>query len=96
MIFLDVRQAFDRVWHEGLFYKLMPLLPEGLWKLDVAFLDNMMFAVDTRGHLSGLRQIRASVPQGSVLGPHGLAVHNLHFGFPKPSSSCYTFCHFRR
>jgi len=27
-----------------------------------------MFAVDIRRHLSGLRQIRAGVPQGSVLG----------------------------
>jgi len=26
-----------------------------------------MFAVDIRGHLSGLRQIRAGVPQGPVL-----------------------------
>jgi len=47
----------------------MPLLPEGLWKLIVSFLDNRMFAVDIRRHLSGLRQIRAGVPQGSVLGP---------------------------
>jgi len=45
----------------------MPLLPEGLWKLVVSFLDNRMFAVDIRGHLSGLRQIRAGVPQGPVL-----------------------------
>jgi len=35
----------------------------------VSFLDNRVFAVDIRGHLSGLRQIRAGVPQESVLGP---------------------------
>jgi len=29
-VFLDVRQTFDRVWREGLFYKLMSLLPEWL------------------------------------------------------------------
>jgi len=67
-VFLDVRQAIDRAWHEGHFYKQMPLLPGGLWKLVVSFLDNRMFAVDIRRHLSGLRQIRAGVPQGSVLG----------------------------
>jgi len=39
----------------------MPLLPEGLWKLVVSFLDKRMFAVDIRGHLSVLRQIRAGV-----------------------------------
>jgi len=47
----------------------MPLLPEGRWKLVVSFLDNGIFAVDIRERLSGLRQIRAGVPQGSVLGP---------------------------
>jgi len=50
----------------------MPLLPEGLWKLIVSFLDSRMFAVDIRGHLSGLRQIRAGVRQRSVLGTSDL------------------------
>jgi len=45
-------------------------MPEGLWKLVVSFLDNRMFAVDIRGHLSGLRRIRAGVSQGSLLGPN--------------------------
>jgi hypothetical protein len=25
--FLDIQQAFDRVWHDGLLYKLKQLLP---------------------------------------------------------------------
>jgi len=57
---LDEDKAYY-IWREGLFYKLMPLLPESLWKLVVSFLDNRMFAVDIRGHISGLRQIRAQL-----------------------------------
>lgn len=26
-VFFDVAQAFDKVWHEGLFYKLNQILP---------------------------------------------------------------------
>ncbi|XP_017115241.1 uncharacterized protein LOC108137824 [Drosophila elegans] len=42
-------------------FKLMSLLPEGLWKLIVTSLDKTEFAVDIRGYRSGLRPIRARV-----------------------------------
>ncbi|KAL4119440.1 hypothetical protein QTP88_012249 [Uroleucon formosanum] len=44
-IFLDVAQAFDRVWHEGLQYKLKKCLPSPLYLLIKSYLTDKHFQV---------------------------------------------------
>ena len=38
-VFLDIAQAFDKVWHEGLIYKIKTLLPKQFYEI----LENYLF-----------------------------------------------------
>ena len=68
-VFLDVAQAFDKVWHEGLLYKLSKIVPKNLYCLLKSYLCNRMFQVKINNEVTELYPIKAGVPQGSVLGP---------------------------
>lgn len=68
-VFLDVAQAFDRVWHEGLLYKLRLLLPKQYSQLLASYITKRYFRVKQEDTYSELKEIKAGVPQGSVLGP---------------------------
>ncbi|KAL4085191.1 hypothetical protein QTP88_027050 [Uroleucon formosanum] len=68
-IFLDVAQAFDRVWHTGLLYKIKQFLPAPLYLLIRSFLEHRTFKVRHGNSLSSLFSIQAGVPQGSDLSP---------------------------
>ena len=68
-VFLDVSQAFDRVWHKGLVHKLSLLLPGNLCQLLQSYLADRTFCVVHEDAKSQMYSIRAGVPQGSVLGP---------------------------
>lgn len=67
--FLDIQQAFDRVWHKGLLYKLKICLPHTAYVLLGSYLEDRVFQVRSGDCLSSLYPIEAGVPQGSVLGP---------------------------
>jgi hypothetical protein len=68
-IFLDVAQAFDKVWHEGLNYKLRTIVPKQYAKILESCLTERFFRVKQGDAYSELKEIKAAVPQGSVLGP---------------------------
>lgn len=68
-VFLDVAQAFDKVWHKGLLFKLHRDLPEQYYKILQSYLSERHFRVRHEDEFSELRKISAGVPQGSVLGP---------------------------
>jgi retron-type reverse transcriptase len=67
--FLDITQAFDKVWHAGLLYKLRQDLPLNYFLLLKSYLLNHHFHVKLGNDYSELKSIHAGVPQGSVLGP---------------------------
>ena len=63
-------KAFDKVWHEGLIFKLEQSGIEGkLLILFKNYLSNRKQRVVLNGMESKWGEIRAGVPQGSVLGP---------------------------
>lgn len=67
--FLDVKQAFDRVWHKGLLFKLKTLLPTPYYLLFKSYLHERSFYVSVNGDESDIGSIKSGVPQGSVMGP---------------------------
>ncbi|GFX77465.1 probable RNA-directed DNA polymerase from transposon X-element [Trichonephila clavipes] len=74
-IFLDVKKAFDRMWHDGLIYKMIKLkFPTYLVKIIYNYLDNRTFNVKINSTSSSIRNIAAGTPQGSILSP---ALYNI-------------------
>lgn len=69
-VFLDVAQAFDKVWHDGLLYKLHEFgIPLYIQQILKSFLLNRTFCVKLNSCFSTHKAIGAGVPQGSILGP---------------------------
>ena len=69
-IFLDMSKAFDKVWHEGLLYKLREYGIHGnLYNLLINYLMCRKQRTLINGQVSDWKPISAGVPQGSVLGP---------------------------
>ena len=69
-VFLDISKAFDKVWHDGLIYKLKQNGISGsLLKLFVNYLQCRKQRVVLNGTYSDYSNIESGVPQGSVLGP---------------------------
>ena len=69
-VFLDISKAFDKVWHEGLIFKLKQNGVEGnLLKFFECYLSHRCQRVGINGQYSDFELIESGVPQGSVLGP---------------------------
>ena len=69
-VFLDISKAFDKVWHDGLIFKLEQNGISGnLLRLLQKYLDDRKQRVVINGSYSDYSNIELGVPQGSVLGP---------------------------
>ena len=69
-MFCDISKAFDRVWHRGLLCKLKAAGDIGTaLKWFQSYISNCKQRVLLPGVLSDWQNIKAGVPQGSILGP---------------------------
>lgn len=70
LVSLDLRAAFDTIWHDGLIMKLTQV---GINPFVVRCIQSMLtertFSVRLGGHMTPPVAMVAGVPQGSVLGP---------------------------
>ena len=70
IIYGDISKAFDRVWHQGLLYKLQKVGIKGdLLHWFANYLTDRKQRVVIRDQISHWGNIKAGVPQGSGLGP---------------------------
>jgi hypothetical protein len=68
-VFLDIQQAFDEVWHQGLLFKLKTTVRSQIYLLLKSYLTDGQFQVKIETTHSGYHPIQSGVPQGSVLPP---------------------------
>ena len=69
-LFIDLKNAFDKIWPLGLIYKLAKYGIKGkLLKWLKDYLTKRTMYVDVNGTLSDRRELEAGVPQGAVLSP---------------------------
>ena len=69
-VFLDISKAFDKVWHDGIIFKLTKNGITGdLLNLLRDFLNERKQRVVLNRQVSSWTNVSARVPQGSILGP---------------------------
>ena len=69
-IFLDISKTFDKVWHDGLIFKLRQNGISGdIINILRDFLRNRTQRLVMNGQCSSWTEISAGIPQGSILGP---------------------------
>ena len=68
-VFLDISKAFDKVWHEGIIFKLQQNgISDDLLNILSDFLRNGKQRVMLSGQSSSWTNVNAGVTQGSILG----------------------------
>ncbi|GBM41653.1 RNA-directed DNA polymerase from mobile element jockey [Araneus ventricosus] len=89
-VFLDVRKAFDRMWHNGLIYKLIKFkIPNYLIDILINYLRNRTFRVKLNHTLSDIGSIKAGTPQGSILSPLLYTIYTSDFLKTNQIMNCF-------
>jgi hypothetical protein len=67
--FLDFSQAFDKVWHPGILFKIKQILPIKYYNLLKSYLQERHYVTKYNNETSRSFQIHSGVPHGSNLVP---------------------------
>ena len=84
--FLDVGQAFDKLWHPGLPFKIERMLPSSYFNLLKSYLNECQFETKFNGETSSCFNIHSGVPQGSILGPLLYVLYTSDLPTPKETT----------
>ena len=68
-LFIDIGKAFDKINHESLLQTIRKQFPEQIHQLIKSYLSSRTFAIKIKDTYSEVKDIKAGVPQESVLGP---------------------------
>ena len=68
-LFMDIERAFDKINHESLLQTIRKQFPEQIHQLIKSYLSSRTFAIKIKDTYSEVKDIKAVVSQGSVLGP---------------------------
>ena len=74
-VFLDLSKAFDKVWHDGLIYKLKLIGTLGLLNFIQNYLVNRYQSALSHGQTFEWKPVKANVPQGSILRPMSFFIY---------------------
>jgi len=69
VVFLDVSQAFDKIRHPGLLFKIKKNLTLKLFQPAEIVPNERQFQTKFNGETSNRIHVHSGVPQGSILGP---------------------------
>ena len=70
LISLDASKVFDKLWRDGLFYKLIKVLDKRIWRILYYYYKISKITIKYNGENSIPLRITAGVKQGGVLSPH--------------------------
>ena len=68
-LFMDIEKAFDKTNHESLLQTIRKQFPKQIYQLIKSYLSSRTFVIKIKDTYSEVKDIKAGVPQGSVLGP---------------------------
>ena len=89
-MFLDVSQAFDKVWHQGLLLKIQQTLTHSYFNILKSYLHSRQLVACYKNRTSVPVQMLSGVPQGSVIGPFPYTLYTA--GIPQsPHTTISTF-----
>jgi len=87
-VFLDVSQAFDKVWHPGLLLKIKQTLPYKYFTLLQSYLQHRYLEVSCKNAISPPILMQSRVTQGSILGPFLYTLYTAEDSIPdRPARS---------
>ena len=69
VLFIDIEKAFDEINHESLLQTIRKQFPEQIHQLIKSYLSSRTFVIKIKDTYSEVKDIKAGVPQGSVVGP---------------------------
>ena len=88
----DVAKPFDKVWHEGLKYKILHVgLPGIIEKILCNFLDDRSAVILKRGIISERFNLKSGIPQGSILSPTLFIYYTSDLSRPGPGGTDVMF-----